>query len=504
MSGPKKADVQRKLDRAIKSIDSQVKEMQEGDGRFRELTDGSAESTHADASSAISSLDQIQAQLSSSEISSTDRSRIERQIAESKSEFRRAEAAIYSADSDRADAIQKQETANREIAGCIGECERLMNAIRHKEHYLHTEDKEAERLRDRANSALQTQKQVGKALRKSADETRTARNLLDSVSTLASQIQRDADHAMEDARRRAEAKRIAEQNHRIATEQYGSLHAATEELSTLDHVKFSPGGMDQLQPRIDQHSQLFASGNYSEAKMLGDAIVPATQALLHDVQQKQMAWTNAKNAASNDLQAVLDEVQTIDRSKLDTWTGDSVGVEASYAQLESAKTAFDDEDFARCQTEVASAINSIRDFSTASDQNQRQSEQRQEIAEAIMQTLYDQNYDAPQWYLAEQTADGHPDPLSGLVVFAKSPGEKGDMRMNIDLSGTVDLEVQNIPEGDEGMCHKLVAGLQKGLAGEVDFAMTDWGRAAKVRDGPLNVPKARTQQQDRTIERERE
>lgn len=504
MSGPKKADVQRKLDRAIMSIDSQVKEMEEGDRRFQELADHSAASSLADAYSAMSSLDQIQSQLSALDVPLEKRSRIEKKINEAKSEFHRAEKTIASAELEQADAIRKQETASRELAECLGECDRLMNAIRYKAHYLHTEDTEAERLRDRAMSALQIQKQVGKTIRKSADETRTARNLFDTVSALVTQIRRDSDHVIEDAQRRAAAQRIAEENQRDATQQHGSLLAATGELSKLNHQKFSPGGLDQLRSRIDQHAQLFTSGNYSKAKMLGDAIVPQMQALLDDVQQKQMDWTNAKNAASNDLHAVLDEVQTIDRSKLDTWTGDSVAVDASYDMVESAKVAFENEDFARCQIEVASAVKSIRDFSSLSEQNERQSRQRQEIAEAIMQTLYDQNYDAPQWYLAGQTADGHPDPLSGLVVFAKSPGEKGDMRMSIDLSGTVVLEVQNIPEGEEGMCQKLITGLQQGLAGEVNFAMTDWGRAANVKAGPLNVPKARTQQQDRTIERERE
>lgn len=502
MSGPKKADVQRKLDRAMKSIESQVNEMNESDRRFSELSGNLATVSHSNAKRELASLAQAQSLLTSSSVSPSDRSRLEGQIAKEERELRMAESTLATADSKRVDARLKQERASREIADCLVECENLAKAIRHKQHYLQTEDRAAEMLRERADSALQAQKQVGREIRTAADETRNARNQFDSIANRAAQIQAEVGRAVEDARRRAEAKRIAVENQRVATEQQGALRAASQQIGSLNHTKFAPGQWNRLQSKLDTHAKFFGSDQFENARNMGGALVSELEMLLHNVQELQTQWTNARNAAANDLQAARSELQTIDRNKLELWAGDSVAVASSYLQIDAAQSAFDAEQFSQCQSTVESALKEIRDFSAVADQNERQSMQRQEIAQAIMQTLYDQNYDAPQWYLSGQTADGQPDPLSGMVIFAKSPGEKGDMRMSIDLSGTVDLEVQNIPEGEESMCHKLITGLQQGLAGEIDFAMTDWGRAAIVKDGPLNVPKTRTQEQHRTIERE--
>jgi hypothetical protein len=117
-----------------------------------------------------------------------------------------------------------------------------------------------------------------------------------------------------------------------------------------------------------------------------------------------------------------------------------------------------------------------------------------------MNALYEQGYDAPTYYYTQQKPDGSDVEFSDLTIFAKAPGNRGDMRMNINLEGNVKLEVEGIAEGEETVCHQLIQDLQKGVAGDMDFRMTDWGRAANV---DTNA-KVAVRQQEKTQEKSRE
>ena len=69
--------------------------------------------------------------------------------------------------------------------------------------------------------------------------------------------------------------------------------------------------------------------------------------------------------------------------------------------------------------------------------------------------------------------------------------------MQIKLDGNVDLEVENIPEGEERVCRQLIEGLQEGLAGEVQFDMKDWGRAENAEDRAVDIPTQQREQAKR-------
>ena len=91
---------------------------------------------------------------------------------------------------------------------------------------------------------------------------------------------------------------------------------------------------------------------------------------------------------------------------------------------------------------------------------------------------------------------------SDLTIFAKAPGNRGDMRMNIDLEGKVKLEVEKIAEGEEGVCVQLIQDLQRGVAGQMDFQMTDWGRAVNASTNTKVAIQHQEKIQERTRERQ--
>ena len=114
-----------------------------------------------------------------------------------------------------------------------------------------------------------------------------------------------------------------------------------------------------------------------------------------------------------------------------------------------------------------------------------------------MQSLYDRNYNTPQFgYLKSG------DPLSGLQVRADVPNKdgRGNVRIDFFLDGRTEFEVENVPAGEEEICRKLIGGLSEAVAAEgMTLEVTDWGKAAQKNAG-TSEPATRTVQ----VERERE
>jgi hypothetical protein len=125
-----------------------------------------------------------------------------------------------------------------------------------------------------------------------------------------------------------------------------------------------------------------------------------------------------------------------------------------------------------------------------------------ELAEVIMNALYEQGYDSPTFYYSEQNQAGEDVEYSDLTIFAKAPGVRGDMRMNINLEGKVKLEVEGIAEGEETACHKLITDLQSSMNEEIDFEMTDWGRATGVDSQAKIAMREQAKEQEKTRERQ--
>ena len=102
------------------------------------------------------------------------------------------------------------------------------------------------------------------------------------------------------------------------------------------------------------------------------------------------------------------------------------------------------------------------------------------------------------------------DNAQNAFVAAYRKYDKGDdFHINIeyvtapDLDGKVRLEVEGIAEGEEAACHQLVTDLQKGVGDEIDFVMTDWGRAAGIDSEAKVAIREQIRTQEKTRDRQK-
>jgi hypothetical protein len=110
-------------------------------------------------------------------------------------------------------------------------------------------------------------------------------------------------------------------------------------------------------------------------------------------------------------------------------------------------------------------------------ENKDRHARREQIANAIAQSLVERVYDEPVGRF-ERVVEGIEDPLSKLIIYAAHPSGKGDIRVHLGVDGQVQVEVGGVPDGEEEICRDLLAGIGAAAATEdLAFEVTDWGRA---------------------------
>ena len=115
---------------------------------------------------------------------------------------------------------------------------------------------------------------------------------------------------------------------------------------------------------------------------------------------------------------------------------------------------------------------------------------RDGVRKAVRDALAALKFDKPKYYFQEKLADGSPDELSGLTIYAHNPAETGNMRLTIDLDSKVAFEVfredaegneLEVTQRDAVACHAAVEafGCQMASAG-IRLKVTNWGKAADL------------------------
>lgn len=372
--------------------------------------------------------------------------------------------------------------------------------------------REAETLRRRARQqrissnlqqvqgALRMEREAEDKLRKALEHNKRAQNAFDSANAIGNTFIRNSDQSRQIAAEREAATKIAEENQRKAASSHSTINGLTTSINALRHEKFAPGEFQPLATEIKSFQQAFDSKNFALAAKTGESLSVKLRAFEQRVSNLQTAFETAQIAAQNSLTAAKQEIAPLDRAELIRWTGEDDRVNKAYSQLDAAAKMIDAEQFSDAEKRIAASLTELRQIAQMAESNRVASEQRSALTEVIMNALYEQGYDAPTYYYNQQKSDGSDVEFSDLTIFAKAPGERGDMRMNIDLEGKVKLEVEGIAEGEETVCHQLIQDLQKGVGDEIDFQMTDWGRAANV-DANAKVA---VRQQEKTQEKTRE
>lgn len=207
---------------------------------------------------------------------------------------------------------------------------------------------------------------------------------------------------------------------------------------------------------------------------------------------RQNARSNIDNAKSEIEQANVAVVQD--------WIGEEA-VAMMRKNMEQAEKDFLAKKYENASKLAQEAVAMYREFYSTALRTKQKFENREIIADSIAAALQDLQYDEPD--VNYEPKDGEENTMLGnITIFAKSKGDAGDMRLAIDLDGTVNLEVTDIPEGKESECHQRLTDLQSKVSDVVDFAITDWGRAKHVKPQSGGTPiKQRVQQQEKVKQR---
>ncbi|WP_373649441.1 hypothetical protein [Schlesneria sp. DSM 10557] len=164
------------------------------------------------------------------------------------------------------------------------------------------------------------------------------------------------------------------------------------------------------------------------------------------------------------------------------WVTSQATIEECLQQLKAARCQLEAGNIGRARSAIERAKSQRAGAIAEAEQNRQNSERTQQIADAIMQALFDRNYDSPKYGLMK---DG--DPLSGIQVRADVPNRdgRGNIRVDIHLDGRTEFEIENVVEGEEKLCRDVLSGLSESLVHEgLELDITDWGRAKDTHPGP--------------------
>jgi hypothetical protein len=209
--------------------------------------------------------------------------------------------------------------------------------------------------------------------------------------------------------------------------------------------------------------------------------------------QEELRRQNARSSIDN----AKSEIQTDNLTFIQDWLGNE-STELIGKHIQQAENGFNAKQYEEGTKLAQEAAAMYRQFYDTALKRKQQFENREIIADALIAALTDLQYDEPD--VNYEPKDGEENTMLGnITLFAKSKGETGDMRLSIDLDGKINLEVENIPEGQEVECHGRLTDLQAKVADTVDFEITDWGRASHIK--PAVKDGVRVQQQLRQQER---
>ena len=504
MSGPKAADVRPKLKRAVEEIQREVNQAQKTSERLKRMDSVDIGNGIREANGIAAALTARNTTAAMNKYAAEEVSSLGRQRAEIQAQIERGRSEQAKAEALESEAIRLHNAAVRLLQRAVNAADSAVQGMADSDTgwYLYDEQRQAEEARREAKEALDMERQASSKVQEALEHKKNARNAYSSASKLGSQYLKRFDNVSSAASEMESAARIAEENQRKAMECKSLIESTLASLQNLNHEKFAPGEYFKLQPSVTAFHESLAGKNFATAYNLGESLSAQLHALEEKVVQRQNAFESAQISAQNNLKAAKEEIASFNQADLVKWTGEAQAVTAAFDAIQQAESRIAAEDFSTAENLLATNLAAIREFAKLADERANAANQRMELAEVIMNALYEQGYDSPIYYYSQQNNAGEDVEYSDLTIFAKAPGVRGDMRMNIDLEGKVKLEVEGIAEGEETACHKLITDLQQSMNEEIDFKMTDWGRAAGIDSNAKVAMRQQMKEQERIRERQ--
>ena len=476
MSGVKRATVQRKLDKALETINGQIALLERKGAERANLGRGRYVKDKAACAENVAGLKMAVP----GEIVSFVGDEI-RHLEDLGREIRN-EAAKASELDDRygqlaAKAGSMIASAKNEITSLQRECRALEKRIKGRAGYLDGEDSEARVLRWKANEAKTQCQGAGTVQDEAAEAMRRAQAAFLSVLRRCETYRLEYERILALGRDRLAAHNIAEEEKRNAFLLRDDLNSLAASFAAIDVDKFIPGQYPHAE--IARFMDLVKAGQFARAIPPGRTLLTSLKRLHEEAKRKQEAWFKAKKDAELAAEACRSELAIADRALLMDYSGvPREQIEKIFSAAEQLPRMIEEERFPEAVETAGFILEALRKFLRDAEENKAKFLEREQIAEALMQVLYDSQYAPPEFGFSA-APDGSPDRLGVLHIFAKSPGGLADVKMQIDMNGDVKWEMANVPDGQEGICLETLQEVYDKV-GElgIDFTVTDLGRAS--------------------------
>ncbi len=162
------------------------------------------------------------------------------------------------------------------------------------------------------------------------------------------------------------------------------------------------------------------------------------------------------------------------------------------ALLTEAEAALASKDYPRAQDILDSASTLRTALLTEARANAAALERNQQVAEAIMEALYDHHYNLPKYGDLKLG-----DPLSGIQIRADVPASdgKGNVRVDLKLDGQAVFHLENVPQGEEALCRRFLGQMGNALSAQGMELRMEKPWADVSADEPTTIVKAPKQRE---------
>lgn len=475
MSGVKRATVQRKLDKALETINAQIALLEKKRAERANLGRAQYLSDKDRCASDVAGL--------KTEIPNEIASFVEDEVKQLLSLCHKIQADSKKAlEADRqylqlsSKADNMVSAAKREIISLQTKCQALERRISGRAGYLDDEDSEARVLRWKADDAKKQCYGASAVQDESVETMRKAHAAFLGISRSCKTYQDEYRRILSLGSDRLAAHKIAEAEKRNAYLLRDEISSISASFASINVEKFIPGQYPKSE--IEQVISFVNAGQFSQALTTGRPLLASLKQLYVEAQQKQEAWLNAKKEAELAVEACQNEIAIADKELLLGFSGvPKEQIERIFNAADQLPVLIKEERFAEALETSGFILEALRKFLGDAEENKVKFQEREQIAQALMQVLYDSKYAPPEFGYSADSA-GNPDRLGILHIFAKSPGGLADVKMQIDMNGDVKWEMANVPNGQEGICLETLQSVYDRV-GEmgIDFRVTDLGRA---------------------------
>ena len=402
--------------------------------------------------------------------------------------------------------LAQKSDCERTLAELDSAIERVQRSLRRKDAnnngwYCDEEDAEAQRIRQSAQGVAADMRRSVRLAEEAQALRRSSFTKFGEAMVLAREAQREYDRLVALGENRKEQERVKEENKRKALNLKNEIVSLRKGIRSLNYEKFGAECYGaSVRKEIESVVNAIDAGRYEQSISAAEALKGKLERALEEIGSEQRRWEAAKASAEKALSDAREEIAKIDKDRLGKFSGEPASaLDAQFDAISAAEESVRREDFAAAEKRLSAAVSELRRIAAKAEENEELFNRRTELAESIMQALYDSNYDTPCYYFHDEANE-----LSDLCVVASAPGGVGDMKMRIGLDGKVKLEVANVAEGHENVCIEKIRAMQERMAenDDVRFDMTDWGRAANQNKVHLDV-RQRQQMTEQTMQMQR-